>query len=102
MKADDPSTPPQMQEVLYKLAHRMISSAWKPMDGNADRLYLYLMILRQLNMHDEATTLLKSEQGRIICDRSLICDELRRDLMKAGGALESEGELAQTRIVDNG
>jgi N-terminal acetyltransferase B complex non-catalytic subunit len=91
-----------MRDILYKIAHRMISTAWKPLDASAERLYLYLTILRQLQLHDEAMTLLKSDQGRLICARSLSCDEVRRELVKASGAVQEEGDVAQARIMDEG
>ncbi|KAI0322196.1 N-acetyltransferase B complex non catalytic subunit-domain-containing protein [Amylostereum chailletii] len=100
LQANDPTTPSNMREVLYKLAHRLLASVWKSTEMNPDRLYLYLSILRKLEMYDEAKTLLESEQGQIICSKSLSCDELRRDIWKANGWLLEEGERAKQRIVN--
>ncbi|KAI0035924.1 N-acetyltransferase B complex non catalytic subunit-domain-containing protein [Vararia minispora EC-137] len=102
LQANDFSTPPAIREVLYKLAHRIIASAWKTLDGSAERLHLYLTVLRELKSHDEAMALLKSEQGRVICSRSLTCDEIRRDIVKASGAVQEEGEAAKARILEQG
>lgn len=71
------------------------------MEGNPDRLYLHVSILRQLELYEDARTLLESEQGKVLCSRSLACDELRRDIYKTTGWMKEEGVKAQERI-ENG
>ena len=99
-QANDSSTPPNMRELLYKLAHRLLTSAWNPLEMNADRFHLYLSLLLELQLYDEARAVLESDQGKSICSRSLACDELRRDIWKAKGWLKEEGEAAEKRISD--
>lgn len=84
--------------MLYKLAHRLIQSVWTPTEGNPDRLYLHIYILRQLGLYDDACTLLDSDQGKTLCSRSLACDEIRREISKATGRSKEEGEKAKERI----
>ncbi|THH20680.1 hypothetical protein EW146_g718 [Bondarzewia mesenterica] len=98
LQANDPSTPANMREILFKLAHRLLQTAWGPLESNADRLHLYLSLLHELRLSDEARTLLESEQGKAICSRSLACDELRRDIWKLNGWLKEEGKTAEKRI----
>ncbi|ETW85831.1 hypothetical protein HETIRDRAFT_308984 [Heterobasidion irregulare TC 32-1] len=100
LQANDSSTPPNMRELLYKLAHRLLTSAWNPLEMNADRFHLYLSLLLELQLYDEARAVLESDQGKSICSRSLACDELRRDIWKAKGWLKEEGEAAEKRITD--
>jgi N-terminal acetyltransferase B complex non-catalytic subunit len=90
-----------MRTVLYKLAHRLVGASPTPSYLNTDRFYLHLYILRDLELFDEAHTLLDSDIGRSICSTSLICDEIRRDLWRLQGLWKNEGERAEKRIVDN-
>ncbi|KAI0065400.1 TPR-like protein [Artomyces pyxidatus] len=99
LQANDHITPPNMCDLLYKLAHRLASSVWSATEFNPDRLHLYLSILRKLHLYDDARTVLDSEQGKSICSRSLACDELRREIWKEKGWLKEEGKLAEERIV---
>ena len=89
-----------MREILLKLAHRLILASWKPSEAHADRLYLYITILQQLGLHKDARELLETESGRFLCSRSLACDYLRRDIMKAGGWQREEAEVAEQRLLE--
>ncbi|TFY83713.1 hypothetical protein EWM64_g296 [Hericium alpestre] len=101
LQANDTFTPPNMRDILYKLAHRLASSTWKETDLDADRFYLYLSLLRELKLYDDARKLLESEQGKTICTRSLACNELRRDIWKLSGRLSEEGAAAEKRILEH-
>jgi N-terminal acetyltransferase B complex non-catalytic subunit len=90
----------EMREILLKLAHRLVLSSWKPLEANADRLCLYITILQQLRLYKDARELLETESGRFLCSRSLACDYLRRDIMKAGGWQKEEAEVAKQRILE--
>lgn len=98
-QADDPSTPSSMRSLLYKLAHRLITSSNTPY-LNADRFYLHLSILRELESWDETQKLIDSEIGKIICDTNLLCNEIRRDIWKRRGLIKEEGEHAEKRITE--
>ncbi|KAI0054150.1 hypothetical protein FA95DRAFT_1579189 [Auriscalpium vulgare] len=100
LQASDSTTPANMRDLLFKLAHRLVTSAWNFTELHADRLYLHVSILKALNLYDDAQTLLESEQGQAICSRSLACDELRREIWKAKGLLQEEGKIAEERIVE--
>ncbi|TCD64660.1 hypothetical protein EIP91_003821 [Steccherinum ochraceum] len=100
LQAKDPSTPATLKPVLLKLAHRMVTSSTVPSYHSADRLYVHLLILRDLEMYDDALTLLDSEIGKLICNTSLTVDEIRRDIKKLKGLVKEEGEVAQTRILE--
>ncbi|THH26464.1 hypothetical protein EUX98_g7719 [Antrodiella citrinella] len=100
LQARDTSTPPALRPVLYKLAHRLVSTASNPSYHSADRLYVHLLILRELELYDEALSILDTEIGKAICDTSLTCDEMRRGIKKLKGLVKEEGELAQSRVVD--
>lgn len=99
-QAKDPSTSPALKPVLYKLAHRLITSASTPSYHSADRLYVHLVILRELEMYDDALNILDTDIGKTVCDTSLICDEMRREIRKLKGLIKEEGTLAQTRILE--
>ncbi|KAH7922099.1 hypothetical protein BV22DRAFT_1037860 [Leucogyrophana mollusca] len=100
LQANDPVTPPNMRTLLYKLAHRLVTSSPTPSYLSADRFHLHLTILRELQLFDEANTLLESEIGRAICSTSLACDELRREIWQMRGLWKEEGEQAQAKITD--
>lgn len=53
-------------------------------------------------MWDEATELLESEVGKAICDTSLVCEELRREIWTLKGTAKEEGLRAQDRILKHG
>ncbi|KAF8274920.1 actin cytoskeleton organization protein [Lactarius quietus] len=100
LQANDPMTAVDMREILLKLAHRLILASWKPSEAHPDRLYLYITILQQLGLYKDARALLETESGRFLCSRSLACDHLRRDIMKAGGWQKEEAEVAEQRILE--
>lgn len=89
-----------MHDLLYKLAHRLVTSSPTPSYVNADRFYLHLTILRELGYIDDAHKLLDSDVGRNICETSLVCDEIRREIFRLKGLYKEEGEQAECRIVD--
>ena len=93
-------TPEALRPVLFKLAHRLITSAATPSYLSADRFYVNLLILKELELWDEATTLLSSDIGQAISNTSLSVDELRRDIWKLKGSVKEEGERAQARILE--
>ncbi|KAF9265486.1 actin cytoskeleton organization protein [Marasmius fiardii PR-910] len=100
LQANDPSTRPDMKNLLYKLAHRLITSSPRPSSLTPDRFYLHLTILRELELFEEAGTLLDSEIGRAYCTTNLSCNEIRRSIMKSRGLLKEEGERAESLIRD--
>ena len=100
LKANDPMTNAEMRGILLKLAHRLITAAWKQAEVHPDRLYLYTTILHQLGLYKDARELLDTESGRFVCARNLSCDYLRREIMKAGGWQTEEGDIAEKRIVE--
>jgi N-terminal acetyltransferase B complex non-catalytic subunit len=100
IKANDSATPPNMRNLLYKLAHRLVTSSPMSSHFNADRFYLHLIILRELGLIDEARELLNSDIGEFTCATSLVCDEVRRDIWRSHGLLKEEAERARQRIVE--
>ncbi|KAJ7774501.1 actin cytoskeleton organization protein [Mycena maculata] len=100
LQANDPMTTPSMRTLLYKLAHRLVTSSPTPSYVNADRFHLHLSILRELELFDEARTLLESDVGKSICSASLSCNELRRDIWRLQSLLKEEGVKAQVRITE--
>jgi N-terminal acetyltransferase B complex non-catalytic subunit len=99
-KAKEVGTPASMRALLYKLAHRIITSSPTPSYLNADRFHLHLSILHHLELYDDAHKLLISDVGKNICATSLSCNEIRRDIWRLRGLSREEGELARQRIVD--
>lgn len=91
-----------MRPVLFKLSHRLLSSAVIPSHVSADRLYLHLSILKELQLWDDAHQLLTTVPGKAICETSLIVDEIRREIWKQKGLWEEEKQLAQRRITEKG
>ena len=89
-----------MRDILLKLAHRLVTASWKQVEVHPDRLYLYISILQQLGLYEDARELLDTESGRFLCARHLSCDYLRREIMKAGGWQTEEGVIAEQRIVE--
>ncbi|KAH9981196.1 actin cytoskeleton organization protein [Lactifluus volemus] len=100
LQANDPITPPEMRDILLKLAHRLMSASWEHAEVHPDRLYLYISILQQLGLHKDARELLETETGRFLCNRNLSCDHLRRDTMKAGKWQKEEAAIAEQRILE--
>lgn len=100
LKAKEAGTPANMRMLLYKLAHRIITSSPTPSYLNADRFHLHLSILQQLELYDDAHKLLSSDVGKNICATSLSCNEIRRDIWRLLGLTREEGELARQKIVE--
>lgn len=100
LQANDPTTPPNIREVLFKLAHRLISSSNTPSFVSADRFYLHLLILRELGLYDEACELLDRTPGKTLCSISLACDEIRREIWKIKGLCKEEGSRAAQLITE--
>ncbi|KAJ3517170.1 hypothetical protein NLJ89_g669 [Agrocybe chaxingu] len=101
LQARDISTPSNMRVILFKLAHRLITSSPTPSYVNADRFHLHLSILRELELYDEAEKLLDSDVGKSICATNLSCNEIRRDIWKRQGRVQHAGELAEQLILEN-
>lgn len=101
-KARDPSTPASMRPILFKLSHRLLSSAVVPSHLSADRFYLHLSILKELELWDEAHQLLITDSGKAVCETSLIVDTIRREVWKQKGLWEEEKQIAQQRITEKG
>jgi N-terminal acetyltransferase B complex non-catalytic subunit len=91
-----------MRSVLFKLSLRLLASTTTPSYLSADRFYLHLSILRELQLWDEAYLLLDNDVARAICDTSLICDEIRREIWAKKGLWTEEGQKAQFRISQKG
>ncbi|KAG5727952.1 N-alpha-acetyltransferase 25, NatB auxiliary subunit [Termitomyces sp. T112] len=100
LQANDPATPAAMRTILYKLAHRIITSSPTPSYQSNDRFHLHLSILRELELYDDAHKLLDSDVGKAICSTSLSCNEIRRDIWRKRGMIVDEGKLATRRILD--
>ncbi|CCM04607.1 uncharacterized protein FIBRA_06789 [Fibroporia radiculosa] len=100
LQANDPTTPANFRSVLYKLAHRLISTTSALSYYNADRFYLHLVILRELALYDEAHELLETDVGKKICASNLACDDLRRDVWRLKGLYKEEGIRARQRIEE--
>ncbi|KAK2466858.1 hypothetical protein APHAL10511_001116 [Amanita phalloides] len=101
LQAKDPSTSPDMRSLLYKLAHRLLESSSTPSFLSAERFYLHLSVLRELQMLEEAQKLVDSDIGRAICSASLVCNQMRRQVWKLQGRILDEGQRAESRIVEN-
>ena len=91
-----------MRPILFKLSHRLLSSAIAPSFLSADRFYLHLSILKELELWDDAHQLLITESAKAICETSLIVDEIRREVWKRKGLWEEEKQIAQRRITEKG
>ncbi|KAF7440734.1 hypothetical protein PC9H_001082 [Pleurotus ostreatus] len=102
LQANDTTTPSSMKNLLYKLAHRLITSGKAPSYVHTDRFHLHLSILRELELYDEARVLLDHDVGKSICAANLACDELRRDITKLQNRQKQEGEFAESKIVEKG
>lgn len=100
LQANDPSTPEQMREVLYKLAHRLLESSPTTTLYSSERLYLHLTVLRELKLYDDAQKLLETSVGQAMCATNLSCDEIRRDICRLKGMVQEEGTRAQARILE--
>ncbi|KAI0082628.1 actin cytoskeleton organization protein [Panus rudis PR-1116 ss-1] len=100
LQANDPSTEAALRPVLLKLALRLISQCQTPSFYSTDRFYVHVLILRDLQLYDEAFALLNDEIGKRICAISLACDELRREIAKLRGAVKDEGDHARERILE--
>ncbi|KXN86896.1 N-alpha-acetyltransferase 25, NatB auxiliary subunit [Leucoagaricus sp. SymC.cos] len=102
LQAGEHGTEPQMREILYKLAHRLIVSSPTPSYINSERFHLHLSILLKLDLIDDAHKLLDSQVGKNICATSLSCNELRREVWKRKGLVKEEGEIAKALILEKG
>lgn len=91
-----------MRPILFKLSHRLLSSAVIPSHLSADRFYLHLSILKELELWDDAYQLLITEAGKAICETSLIVDKIRREVWKQKSLWEEEKQIAQGRITEKG
>lgn len=98
LQANDLGTPPNIRTLLYKLAHRHVTSCPTPSYMAVDRFHLHLLILQELQLWDEANTLLESDIGKSICSASLVCNETRREIWRKRGLYKDEGERAQEKI----
>lgn len=87
-----------MRGLLYKLAHRLISSSSSPTHLSSDRFHLHISILRELELYDEAYALLDSDIGKQICSTNLLCNEVRRDIWRLKGLFKEEGAMAERKI----
>ena len=99
-QASDPSTTPSMKTLLYKLAHRLVTSSPSPSYLTADRFHMHITILKELELYDEANTLLESDIGKTICSTSLACDQTRREIWRGRGLFTDEGERAKQKILN--
>lgn len=88
-----------MRTLLFKLAHRMITSSSTSPYQNADRLHLQLVITRELGLLDEAHKLLDNAIGSSICATNLACNEIRRDIWRLKGLWIEEAERAEQLIT---
>jgi len=91
-----------MHPILFKLSHRLLSSTLVPSHLSADRFYLHLSILKELELWDDAHQLLSTPPGRAICETSLLVDEIRRQVWKQKGLWAEEKQIAQRRITEKG
>ncbi|KAG1785060.1 uncharacterized protein HD556DRAFT_1460877 [Suillus plorans] len=66
-----------------------------------DRFHLHSIILQELQLWDEANTLLESDVGKSICSASLVCNETHREIWRKRGLYKDEGERAQEKIKNN-
>lgn len=89
-----------MKTLLYKLAHRLVTSSPTPSYLTADRFHMHIGILQELELYDEANTLLESDIGKTICSTSLACDQTRREIWRGRGLLVEEGQHAQQKILN--
>ncbi|KAG1753404.1 N-acetyltransferase B complex non catalytic subunit-domain-containing protein [Suillus lakei] len=101
LQANDLGTPQNIRTLLYKLAHRHVTSCPTPSYMAVDRFHLHLIILQELQLWDEANTLLESDIGKSICSASLVCNETRREIWRKRGLYKDEGERAQGKIKNN-
>lgn len=99
-QASDPSTAPGMKTLLFKLAHRLVTSSPTPSYLTADRFHMHISILKELELYDEANTLLESDIGKTICSTSLACDQTRREIWRGRGLFGEEGQRAQQKILN--
>lgn len=89
-----------MRPILFKLAHRLITSSPTPSYVNADRFHLHLTILLELELYEEADKLLESDIGKNICSTNLSCNELRREIMARQDRAQQEAERAKKLILE--
>lgn len=68
---------------------------------SADRLWLHLTVLKDLELWDEVDALLENKYGKIICSSSLVCDEVRREIAHTRGQWVEEGTRAEAQILEH-
>jgi N-terminal acetyltransferase B complex non-catalytic subunit len=100
VQARDVITPETMRPILFKLAHRLITSCPTPSYIHTERFHLHLSILLELELWDEADKLIDSDVGKNICSTSLSCNEVRRAIWRRQGRVKQEGERAEKLIVE--
>lgn len=100
LQAKDPATPPAMQSILFKLAHRLLTASPNLSFMTADRLYFHLSVLKELELWEEVDALMESKVGKMISSTSLVCEEIRREIAQARGLWVEEGERAKEQILD--
>ena len=98
-QAKESSTSPEMRSLLYKLAHRLLESCSVPSFLSAERFCLHLSILQELQMLQEAQTLVDSDIGKAICSSNLVCNHMRREIWRLQGRTSDEGQRAESMIL---
>ena len=88
-----------MRSLLYKLAHRLLESCSVPSFLSAERFCLHLSVLQELQMLEEAQTLVDSDIGKAICSANLVCNQMRREIWKLQGRTSDEGQRAESMIL---
>jgi len=89
-----------MKTLLYKLAHRLITSSPSPSYLTVDRFHMHISILKELELYDEANSLLETDIGKTICSTSLACDQTRREIWRGKCLFGEEGQRAQQKILN--
>jgi N-terminal acetyltransferase B complex non-catalytic subunit len=90
-----------MRPILLQLAHRLLKTKdMRDLCHTPDRFYLWLDVLLEADLMDEAEALTKDELCKLMCEASLSCDELRRKVVQKRGLWEQEGKLAKERIQE--
>jgi N-terminal acetyltransferase B complex non-catalytic subunit len=90
-----------MRPILLKLAHRLLTSLPPQIIlTTADRFYLYLTVLIELELWEDADGLINDNIGTVVCSSSLACNELRRQMVQKRGLWEQEGKRARELIQE--
>ncbi|EJD43211.1 hypothetical protein AURDEDRAFT_114786 [Auricularia subglabra TFB-10046 SS5] len=88
----DPSTAPDVRNLLLGLALRLIERAPESAYTHADRFALWLDILQALERAPEALKLLESDSGKHLLATSPVVQEIRRELVLRAAAWDEERE----------